>query len=55
MTREALTIIEIKDVKEVGTKGAQVLAFKARGKDGKIGRAHVLTPVTVPSRMPSSA
>ena len=35
MTREALTIIEIKDVKEVGTKGAQVLAFKARGKDGK--------------------
>ena len=35
MTREALTIIEIKDVKEVGTKGAQVLAFKARGPDGK--------------------
>src|SRR5439155_26297736 len=24
-------------------------------RDGKIGRAHVLTPVTWPSRMPSSA
>ena len=35
MSREQLKIIEVKDVKPVGSKGAELLAFKAQGKDGK--------------------